>query len=356
MRYKTYNEIERDKQWWRLPFISDIISKGNLGAALKMVLGSDTVNVSQFVQSAFGQFGQLTSLAYTYLPKPTKPEDSEKTENVDKLDVTLENIEKIEKVAEVENSDKFENLVESSSEQSEEYFWKSLRILGQMASRQLGLTLPEFKVGYGFDLLNTLGVQSRQNAQKEYVESGLARPENLESKEENKEGKNENENREADQSGENKECNEQNKNLGTGPPSFLDIKKVSSDVISQTETLLGTLMVLTMSLSQLKREDKVDGSKPKDMSRDGKSNVEDKDDVSKPKEMSRDGTSNVGEFGEIGLDVKRAEEMRLLFSKAESAMEAWAMLAMSLGCASFIKSDFEKICFLDNISTDTQAS
>lgn len=330
MKYKTYDEIERDKQWWRLPFISDFISKSNLGAALKMVLGSDTINASQFVQSAFGQ---LNSLVYTYLPKPTKTQD---VENVDKLDVTVENIEKTEKVKEVENN-KTEVLVESSSAQSDEDFWKAFSgILGQMANQRLGLTLPEFKVDYAFDLLNTLSMQSRQNVQKEYVESGLASPEILESEEEDKEGKKENENREAGQRGERKESNQQNKNMVPGSLPFLDIKKVSSDVISQTETLLGTLMVLTMSLSQLKKEGKDDGSKPEEMSRDGK--------------------SNAGEFEEIGLDLKRAEEMRQLFSKAESAMEAWAMLAMSLGCASFIKSDFEKICFLDNISTDTQAS
>lgn len=330
MKYRTYDEIERDKQWWQLPFISDFISKSSLGVALKTVLGSDAINASQFVQSAFGQ---LNSLAYTYLTKPTKSEDSDKVENVDKMDVTVEVNEKTDEIKDVENSNKTEILVESSSAQSDEYFWKLFSgILGQMANQRLGLTLPEFKMGYGFDLLNTLSMQSRQNAQKEYVESGLASHEILE----NKEGKKDNENREADQSGENKESNEQIKNMDTGPPPFLDIKKVSSDVISQTETILGTLMVLTMSLSKLKKEDKHEESKPEEMLTDGK--------------------SNVGELEEIGLDSKRAEEMRQLFSKAESAMEAWAMLATSLGRSSFIKSDFEKICFLDNISTDTQAS
>ncbi|PKA51486.1 Phospholipase A(1) DAD1, chloroplastic [Apostasia shenzhenica] len=48
--------------------------------------------------------------------------------------------------------------------------------------------------------------------------------------------------------------------------------------------------------------------------------------------------------------------MRGLFSSAESAMEAWAILATSLGRSSFIKSEFEKICFLDNSSTDTQVT
>lgn len=343
MKYKTYDEIERDKQWWQLPFISDFISKSSLGAALKTVLGSDAINASQFVQSAFGQ---LNSLAYTYLPKPTKSEDSDKVENVDKMDVTVEVNEKTDEIKDVEKSNKTEILVESSSAQSDEDFWKSFSgILGQMANQQLGLSLPEFKMGFGFDLLNTLSMQSRQNAQKEYVESGLASHEILENKEENKENKKDNENREADQSGENKESNEQIKNMDTGPPPFLDIKKVSSDVISQTETILGTLMVLTMSLSKLKKEDEHE-----EMLTDGKSNV------GELEENGLDSKRAEDKLEEIGLDSKRAEEMRQLFSKAESAMEAWAMLATSHGRSSFIKSDFEKICFLDNISTDTQAS
>ncbi|KAJ4759725.1 alpha/beta-Hydrolases superfamily protein [Rhynchospora pubera] len=328
VKYKTFEQIERDKQWWRLPFVSNFISKSPLGAALKMVLGSDTINASQFVQSAFGQ---LNSLVYTYLTKPTEPE------NVDGLDLKVENIEKTENVAEAENSDKTEVLEEISSVQSDEDFWESFSgILGQLANQQLGLTLPEFKMLGGFDLLNTLGMQSRQNAQKGYVESGLVNPEILDSKEKNQEGEREIKDRESDQSEQNIENNEQKKTMEPSPPPFLDIKKVSSDVISQTETLLGALMVLTMSLSQLKKENE--------------------DEASKPEEMSIDGQSNVEEIEKTALDLKRAEEMRQLFSKAESAMEAWAMLAMSLGRASFIRSDFEKICFLDNISTDTEVS
>lgn len=53
---------------------------------------------------------------------------------------------------------------------------------------------------------------------------------------------------------------------------------------------------------------------------------------------------------------RAAEEMKELFSSAESAMEAWAMLATSLGHPSFIKSEFEKLCFLDNATTDTQVA
>ena len=59
---------------------------------------------------------------------------------------------------------------------------------------------------------------------------------------------------------------------------------------------------------------------------------------------------------ELVLDEKKSEEMKELFATAESAMEAWAMLATSLGHPSFIKSEFEKICFLDNATTDTQVT
>lgn len=48
--------------------------------------------------------------------------------------------------------------------------------------------------------------------------------------------------------------------------------------------------------------------------------------------------------------------MRKLFSGAETAMEAWAVLATSLGHNSFVKSAFQKICFLDNDKTDTQVA
>uniref|UniRef100_A0A0V0IF89 Putative ovule protein n=1 Tax=Solanum chacoense TaxID=4108 RepID=A0A0V0IF89_SOLCH len=58
----------------------------------------------------------------------------------------------------------------------------------------------------------------------------------------------------------------------------------------------------------------------------------------------------------IVLDEKKAEEMKSLFSTAETAMEAWALLATSLGHPTFIKSEFDKLCFLDNESTDTEVA
>ncbi|KAK8931029.1 hypothetical protein KSP39_PZI016250 [Platanthera zijinensis] len=68
-------------------------------------------------------------------------------------------------------------------------------------------------------------------------------------------------------------------------------------------------------------------------------------------EKGKDNSDNENVVGENG-----EEEMKELFSSAESAMEAWAMLTTSLGSSSFIKSYFEKICSLDNASTDTQVA
>lgn len=48
------------------------------------------------------------------------------------------------------------------------------------------------------------------------------------------------------------------------------------------------------------------------------------------------------------------EAKRQMFQTAESAVEAWAMLATSLAGQSFVKSEFEKICFLENRRTDTE--
>ncbi|XP_024521809.1 uncharacterized protein LOC9643578 [Selaginella moellendorffii] len=56
------------------------------------------------------------------------------------------------------------------------------------------------------------------------------------------------------------------------------------------------------------------------------------------------------------LDVSQREQMREMFKRAETAMEAWAILSTSLGRTSFVRSEFEKICFLESKNTDTQVA
>ncbi|KAL6342865.1 hypothetical protein AAG906_016884 [Vitis piasezkii] len=163
----------------------------------------------------------------------------------------------------------------------------------------LGFPAPE-KINWdGFDLLKGIGLQSRRIAEATYIESGLATP----------------------------------KVRITIQSSLPDIKKATQDIMSQTDSILGALMVLTAAVSQLNKEGRLSG-----------------------KDETKENDSNKRKMIGSVVDERKAEEMKALFSKAETAMEAWAMLATSLGHPSFIKSEFEKICFLDNPSTDTQVA
>lgn len=49
-----------------------------------------------------------------------------------------------------------------------------------------------------------------------------------------------------------------------------------------------------------------------------------------------------------GEDEKNVEEMKIFFFSVESAMEVWVMFVIVLGYLSFIKFEFEKLCFFDN--------
>ncbi|XP_020084164.1 uncharacterized protein LOC109707352 isoform X5 [Ananas comosus] len=331
IKYRSYDDIKRDKQWWTIPFVSDTLLKSSLGNTFKMVLGSESVNASQFVKSAFGQ---LNSFTYAYIQKPSSSDiyNTDKSKESENSTNTLAGSEEdrgnesnVLNVSGSENSS-LERKCKSPS-RSDEYFWKAFTdIVSKNVLQRFGFSLPEIKMWDGFDVLNKLGLQSKQIAEKEYVDFGLATPEIIE----NSENKN--------------ELSSTKKSI---PSSLLDIKKVSADVLSQTETILGALMVLTGTLSQQKKNSSTVGEE------------ENKIDASVNEEQVPEYAMNNEDCiatKEQVLDTRKAEEMKQLFSSAESAMEAWAMLATSLGRSSFIKSDFEKICFLDNISTDTQVA
>ncbi|XP_072986920.1 uncharacterized protein [Typha latifolia] len=342
VKYRSYEQIERDRQWWRIPFVSDFLTKSSLGSVLKMVIGSESVNASEFVKSAFGQ---LSSFTYTYLQIPSSSDsDIDESKESEKSFSTLVESEEVSKqISNLESSvhsprhDRsppfeidgdestlLERKVDSSSP-SEEYFWKAFgEIINKTVLQRFGFSLPEIKMWDEFDLLNTLSLQSRKIAEKEYVESGLATMETTD----------------------NKTKNDLSSTTDENSSSLLDIKKVSWDVLRQTETIFGALMVLSAPLSQQKNDSPVVLE-------------ENKKDSCLTKEQIAGHSMNMAGLPAIEeslVDTRKAEEMRQLFSSAESAMEAWAMLATSLGRKSFIKSDFEKICFLDNVSTDTQVA
>ncbi|EEE61315.1 hypothetical protein OsJ_15419 [Oryza sativa Japonica Group] len=356
VRYKSYDDIEREKQWWRIPFVSDFLVKSSLGSALRTVLGSESINASQFVQSAFGQ---LSSFTYTYLPKPPSldiraeaPKRAEQSVDNSAGSNELEQYKMDSKASgddsdccsEAESTATVVNTEGSSSpnmKETDEYFWKAFTsVLNQNVLQNFGFSLPEVKQLDGFDLLSSLGLKSSEIAEKEYLESGLATVDASIS-----------EGHETTP----KDAIDVDKEDGTIPikenlpkeevqAPFPDVSKVSRDVLSQTENILGALMLLSRSLSPQDKESVMvdDGSN--------------KEDSVKEEQCASDYTDNDDDAvsTEVFTDAQKAEDRQRLFESAETAMEAWAMLATSLGRNSFIKSDFEKICFLDNVSTDTQ--
>lgn len=343
IQYKSFEKIEEEKKWWRIPIITEFLKKNGFESALKTILGSETVQARQFVQFAFGQL-KLLNDAYNdsnssiensdgaivesdvqsgsqKSPNSSMPQESKRSNNSENTKVGGEmEFNHDENDISVEHNSAGTMFFQSS--QSDKHFWKNFAdIVNQNVVQRLGLPAPEKIKWDNLDLLNKIGVQSRKVADAGYVESGLATPEKQETA---------------------------NGSASAEPPvhnniqsSLPDIKKVTQDLLRQTDSILGALMVLNATVSQFSKGAGFFGKG--DAKEDSSTGVEN-DILGYP--MNKDG---------LVLDEKKAEEMRSLFSTAETAMEAWALLATSLGHPTFIKSEFDKLCFLDNESTDTQA-
>ncbi|KAA0054140.1 uncharacterized protein E6C27_scaffold131G00570 [Cucumis melo var. makuwa] len=328
IKYRSFDEIEDDKRWWRVPFISEFLRSSGFVSALNKVVGSDTVPVRQFVEYAFGKlksFNDEYQSDHLLLRKQNDEEDiSSNMRTNTEVSITDTNSPIEGKSDEVEISD---NTVESGQSlkevtqgllamQFDKQFWTNLAdVTSQNIVKKLGLPAPEKLKWDGFELLNKIGLEARKSAEAGYIESGLATPKSL-------------------------DVDHEQKNIRMVDSTLTDVKKVTKDLLSQTESVLGGLMVLTATISQLNKEAQLIGKK------------DTKDEGSKKVGEKVGGGSGDGSL----LDNRNSEEMKALFATAESAMEAWAMLAMSLGHPSFIKSEFEKLCFLDNESTDTQVA
>lgn len=125
-------------------------------------------------------------------------------------------------------------------------------------------------------------------------------------------------------------------------PMSEQLQKASRNLLQNTENFLGMWATVARSFPGAQNEDGKDGpleTSTKALAETGESVVS--NDESKSHEEEWD-------------DELENEAKRLMFQTAESAVEAWAMLATSLGGHSFVKSEFEKICFLENQRTDTE--
>lgn len=324
IKYRTFDEIEDDKRWWRVPFISEFLRNNGFASSLNKVVGSDTVPVRQFVEYAFGKlksFNDEYPSSNQLLSKKKDKEDipsyMQTNGEVSITDISYSKESNLDEVTTSDNTEASGQLLKEVTQsilakQFDKQFWINLAdVTNQNIVKKLGLPAPEKLKWDGFELLNKIGLEARKSAEAGYIESGLATPESLDVDHE--------------------------QSIRMVNSTLTDVKKVTKDLLSQTESVLGALMVLTASISQLNKEAQLIGKK------------DTKDEVSK-KVGEKLGSSGDGSL----LDNRNSEEMKALFATAESAMEAWAMLATSLGHPSFIKSEFEKLCFLDNESTDTQ--
>lgn len=305
VKYKSFETIEEEKNKWRIPFVAEFLRNNGFESTLKKVIGSEPVQARQFVEYAFGQ---LKSINNAYIQKDNTSQNNEENSTTT-TDLNTTDIDSLEESGTIQKDS-----------QSDNDFWKNFGdTINENIVKQLGLPAPEKIKWEGFDILNKIGIHSQSVAEAGYIEAGLATPSIQDSVNE-------------------KDEKTDILNTKTIQSGFPDIKKATQDLLKQTDSILGALMVLNATVTELTK----DG---------GGLLVKSDSDSDSRAELEPE-----SESGKLVLDEKKAEEMRALFSTAESAMEAWAMLATSLGHSSFIKSEFEKICFLDNPVTDTQVA
>lgn len=315
---------------------------------MKNLVDSEAVPARQFVEYAFGQLKSLNDVPLKnikLLNNDAEDSEGEKNSNDHSPAVNMlsdgasaedssdqdrsTDLSSSGKLTKDKDGDGHINELEGDNEngsiQSESNFWDNIPdIVGQNIVQKLGLPSPEKLKWNGMELLEKFGLQSRKTAEASYIESGLATADTREGDDKKEDGQ-----------------------LAINAPksSLADMKNATQELLKQADNVFGVLMVLKAVVPQLSKDSL--GSE-KVMEKDGASTVT--DDVSgSPKSEKLSGLVTVD-----GADEKNAEEMKTLFSSAESAMEAWAMLATALGHPSFIKSEFEKLCFLENDITDTQ--
>ncbi|ESQ56340.1 hypothetical protein EUTSA_v10024569mg [Eutrema salsugineum] len=336
IRYKGFEEIEEEKKWWKFPFISEFLKRNEMESVLKNLVDSDAVPARQFVEYAFGQLKSHNDASLQNIELPGSEGDknsnyhspevdmvSDRASSEDSLDQNRGNKDK------EGDGDGSSNEMESDNEsgtiQSESNLLDNFSgIVSQNIVQKLGLPSPGKLKWDGMEILEKFGLQSRKTAEAGYIESGLATAETREVDDEKEDGQ-----------------------LAINAPksSLADMKNATQELLKQADNVFGALMVLKAVVPQLSKDSL---GTEKVTEKDGASGVLD-DVFGFLKSEKLSGLVTVAR-----ADEKNAEEMKTLFSSAESAMEAWAMLATALGHPSFIKSEFEKLCFLENDITDTQ--
>ncbi|XLT13956.1 hypothetical protein HN51_059646 [Arachis hypogaea] len=210
----------------------------------------------------------------------------------------------------------------SDEELSNKLFWKIFaNVINANIIQKLGLSVLEKLKWDGLEFLNKIGSQSQNIAENIYIQFGLALPGSTDDKDQRSDKDNtRNNDKTSDQPA-----------IAVIQSSLPEVKKATENLIRQTYSILGGLMLLTTTISKMKN--KARSLEEKEIKED----------------CTKVGVWSFFPQNGLLLDEKKAEEMRALFSTAESAVEAWAMMTTSLGHPSYIKSEFEKYLIIETL-------
>ncbi|KAJ7555056.1 hypothetical protein O6H91_05G020400 [Diphasiastrum complanatum] len=365
VRYRTFAEIDAEKRAWAVPFLSQILQGNGLDFALKYFFGAEGIRASDFVRSALGYFDQINQFNGADIKRSTTLLGVQKEDHVSS-NLALPEANSHENNSQGHNtSDQLPAAVTSKKSMSEENkslamsettlqgdknaFKSSSKIprstaedskkqsvadndYFNMLASTINRTLEAFNLNeidfhiFGghkqsdHDILTKLGSEAQIKAEASFMDTGLALPSVVF----------ENENH----------VSIAHDTISSSAPSTDEVKQASQNILSTMEEVLGSWLMLGTSKSGHTKNYPVTGKSTE-------SNM-----ISTTQKTEEKAVETLEET----TDEKERDEMRKMFKRAESAMEAWAMLAMSLGCTSFVKSEFEKICFIENERTDTQVA
>lgn len=328
-------------QGWRIPVLSDFFQGKGWDDVLKRTFGSDSLTVRDYLSSVLGSSEQDSHSFEIETQKGSKEEDLQmSTKDNNKIsaallvsDATGKDEDLLSRSASEESvqglhmalsPDSKDNLDEKSSEVD------VFRDLGGLISQTFGVSvdnlgIPAFEKASwdALDVIKKLGLESRNKAESHYVESGLALSPTKETS-----------------------PLVESVPVESSALPVEDIQKASLSLLKQTEETLKSWAVLASSLTGQIKSNEKRTNRTTALIKDTTLSASPDDDTSVLSSTSSEKLRSAEEL----------EELRKMFGKAESAMEAWAVLAGSLGHKSFVKSAFEKLCFLDNSKTDTQVS
>lgn len=341
IQYKRFEDIDATRQGWRIPVLSDFLQGKGWDDVLKSTFGSHSLTVRDYLSSVLGSSEQDSHSFEIETQKGSKEEDLQMgTKDNNKISAALlvsdatgkdEDLlsrsaseESVQGLHMAPSPDSKDNLDEKASEAD------VVRDLGGLISQTFGVSvdnlgIPAFdKVSWdALDVIKKLGLESRNKAESHYVESGLALSPTKETS-----------------------PLVESVPVESSALPVEDIQKASLSLLKQTEETLKSWAVLASSLTGQTKSNEKRTNRTTALIKDTTLSASQDDDTSVLSSTSSEKLRSAEEL----------EELRKMFGKAESAMEAWAVLAGSLGHRSFVKSAFEKLCFLDNSKTDTQVA